>query len=87
MLRLIVVLVTAPVLLASASAALAQSAPFPLPLPSTRGTDEDQKACRQDATTLCKPYLGDDMAVLSCFQSQRPKLSVSCRKVLEKYGQ
>lgn len=85
MLRLIAVLVTAPVLLASA--ALAQTAPFPSPLPSTRGTDEDQKACRHDATTLCKPYLGDDMAVLSCFQSQRPKLSVSCRKVLEKYGQ
>lgn len=85
MLRLIAVLVTAPVLLASA--AQAQPAPFPSPLPSTRGTDEDQKACRHDATTLCKPYLGDDMAVLSCFQSQRPKLSVSCRKVLEKYGQ
>jgi hypothetical protein len=56
-------------------------------LPSSRGTDEDQRACRNDAVTLCKPYLGDDFAVLSCFQSQRAKLSVACRKVLEKYGQ
>ncbi|WP_245431267.1 hypothetical protein [Rhodoplanes roseus] len=84
MLRLIAVLVVAPAILAS-SAAWAQQ--FPLPLPGSRGTDEDQKACQRDATTLCKPYLGDDMAVLSCFQSQRQKLSTSCRKVLEKYGQ
>jgi hypothetical protein len=80
-----VLVVTAPILLASA--ALAQPAAFPPLLPSARGTDEDQKACRHDATTLCKPYLGDDMAVLSCFQSQRPKLTISCRRVLEKYGQ
>lgn len=85
MLRLLAVLVVAPAVLVS-SAALAQSG-FPLPLPGTRGSDEDQKACHRDATTLCKPYLGDDMAVLSCFQAQRQKLSVPCRKVLEKYGQ
>lgn len=85
MLRLLAVLVVAPAILAS-SAALAQKPSFPLPIP-TRGTDDDQKACHRDATTLCKPYLGDDMAVLSCFQAQRQKLSVPCRKVLEKYGQ
>lgn len=86
MLRLLAVLAIAPALLASA--ALAQPRSFPLPLPlNTRGTDEDQKACQRDAVTLCKSVLGDDMAVLGCFQSQRQKLSGPCRRVLEKYGQ
>ncbi|MBI5114257.1 MAG: hypothetical protein HZA68_20000 [Rhodovulum sp.] len=84
MVRLLAVLLIAPALLAS-SAAVAQSG-FPLPL-NTRGTDEDQKACHNDAVKLCKSVLGDDMAVLSCFQSQRSRLSVPCRRVLEKYGQ
>lgn len=62
--------------------------PLPLPIPlNTRGTPEDQRACHPDANKLCRSYVGDDMAVLRCFQAQRPKLTVACRQVLEKYGQ
>jgi hypothetical protein len=52
-----------------------------------RGTMDDQKACQNDAVKLCRKALGDDFAVLHCFQSQRARLSVACRQVLEKYGQ
>jgi hypothetical protein len=62
--------------------------PLPLPLPiNTRGTPEDQRACHNDANKLCRSVIGDDMAVLQCFQSQRAKLSAPCRQVLQKYGQ
>lgn len=59
---------------------------FP-PLIDTRGTPEDQKACERDAVKLCKPVLGDDFAVLRCFQENREKLAPACRAVLVKYGQ
>jgi hypothetical protein len=53
----------------------------------SRGTDEDQRACGPDARRLCRPFLGNDMAVLSCFQQNQAKLSRACRAVLVKYGQ
>jgi hypothetical protein len=67
-----------------------QPAPFPAPFPfvDARGTAEDQKACRGDATKLCRDSLsGGDMAVLQCFKANRPRLSASCDAVLRKYGQ
>lgn len=74
-------------LLAPAIAKAQSPIPFPLPLPfDTRGTPEDQRACRNDAVKLCRPVLGDDSAVLRCFQSQRSKLSRPCAAVLAKYG-
>lgn len=71
------------------SSALAQlPLPLPLPLPiNTRGTPEDQRACHNDANKLCRSVIGDDMAVLQCFQRQRAKLSAPCQQVLQKYGQ
>jgi hypothetical protein len=46
------------------------------------------KACRHDAPKLCKSVLGQgDMAVLSCFQQNRTRLSASCRKFLVEVGQ
>jgi hypothetical protein len=79
-------------LLASAAAtpALAQQQQQPsFPLPpflTPRGTPEDQRACRPDAQRLCKEVIGDDDAVLRCFQANRPKLSQACAAVLVKYG-
>jgi hypothetical protein len=52
-----------------------------------RGSAQDQRACAPDARKLCRSSLGDDMAVLRCFQSNRSKLSRACRAVLTKYGQ
>jgi hypothetical protein len=69
------------------TSALAQTKPLFPPLIDTRGTPDDQEACKHDAVTLCKSVLGDDMAVLACFQRQRAKLSKSCNAVLVKYGQ
>lgn len=74
---------------ASISPVMAQGqapAPFP-PLFDTRGTPEDQRACRGDAAKLCREFVDNDMAVLQCFQRQRTKLSKACKAVLEKYNQ
>lgn len=61
--------------------------PLPLPLPGGRGTPEDQAACRPDARRLCREYVGNDSAVLACFQQNREKLSPACAAVLRRYGQ
>jgi hypothetical protein len=65
----------------------AQNQPFPLPpFLTPRGTPEDQRNCRPDAQRLCRDLIGNDDAVLRCFQAQRPLLSPACAAVLEKYG-
>ena len=76
------------ILLASAvTPAKAQQPSFPLPpFLTPRGTPEDQRNCRPDAVKLCKDLMGNDDAVLRCFQANRAKLSPACAGVLEKYG-
>lgn len=70
----------------TATPTLAQQS-FPLPpFLTPRGTPEDQRACRPDAQRLCKEVIGNDDAVLRCFQANRPKLSAPCEAVLVKYG-
>ena len=73
-----------------ASSAIAQAQP-PLPLPPflpLRGSPEDQRACQPDAVRLCREVLSaGDMAVLNCFQQQRPLLTPACRAVLQRHGQ
>jgi len=54
---------------------------------SGRGTADDEKACRHDAVKYCKQVLGDDFAVLNCFQQNRRRLRPVCDAVLRKYGQ
>ena len=49
-------------------------------------TPEDQAACRPDARKYCREHVGNDMAVLACFQQNRAKLSEPCAAVLRKYG-
>jgi len=75
------------VMASTVTPSLAQQQSFPLPpFLTPRGTPEDQRACRPDAQRLCKEIIGDDDAVLRCFQANRPKLSPACAAVLVKYG-
>jgi hypothetical protein len=77
------------ILMASAATpSQAQNQPsFPLPpFLTPRGTPEDQRACRPDAVRLCKDQMGNDDAVLRCFQANRAQLTPACAAVLEKYG-
>jgi hypothetical protein len=84
MLRLSLLLV----LLASSLSPAQAQPPFPLPLPGLgRGTPEDERACRNDAAKFCRELIGNDMAVLQCFQQRRAHLSRPCEAVLRKYGQ
>jgi len=46
------------------------------------------KACKTDARKLCKQFFGQgDMAILSCFQQNKTKLTGSCRAFLIEVGQ
>jgi hypothetical protein len=75
--------------LTPARAQLPGSTNPPIPLPpflTPRGTPEDQRNCRPDAARLCKEVIGNDDAVLRCFQARRRELSPACLGVLEKYG-
>lgn len=70
------------------TSASAQNAPFPFPpIFDTRGTPEDQRACRGDAVKFCKQVLENDQAVLLCFKRNRAQLSRTCDATLRKYGQ
>jgi hypothetical protein len=69
------------------STQISMAQPFPAPSQGSRGTTQDQRDCRPDARRLCREFLGDDMAVLACFQRQRARLSRACRSVLERHGQ
>ena len=77
------------VVLALVAGTSSSSAQLPLPVPGIggRGTPADQAACRPDARRLCREFVGNDMAVLSCFKQNRAKLSQPCRAVLERNGQ
>jgi hypothetical protein len=63
------------------------SAQLPLPLPLPEGTPEDRAACEGDVRRFCQHAIPDNMRVLACLQQNRPRISVACRRVLEKYGQ
>lgn len=68
--------------------AFAQDSRIPTsPSSSGRGTADDEKACRHDAVKYCKQVLGDDFAVLNCFQQNRRRIRPACDAVLRKYGQ
>jgi hypothetical protein len=64
--------------------------PFPLPfppIPLPQGTPEDRAACQPDVQRFCEAALPDTNRVLQCLQTNRTRISVACRQVLEKYGQ
>src|SRR5690349_21604828 len=67
-------LVTASIVTSIVTPSLAQQQSFPLPpFLTPRGTPEDQRACRPDAQRLCREVMGNDDAVLRCFQANYPK--------------
>ena len=46
------------------------------------------KACNGDAKKICSKFFGQgDMAMLSCFQQNAPRLSHSCRSFRVEVGQ
>lgn len=52
------------------------------------GTPEEQRACSRDAQRFCRAVIGQgDLAVLSCFQQNRAKISAACDAVLRSHGQ
>jgi hypothetical protein len=64
--------------LALSTAAFAQS----------MGTPQEQAACSRDAQRFCRSVISQgDMAVLACFQQNRPKISRACDAVLKSHGQ
>jgi hypothetical protein len=52
------------------------------------GTPQEQAACSRDAQRFCRSVISQgDMAVLACFQQNRPKISRACDAVLRSHGQ
>jgi len=50
--------------------------------------ERGDKACRGDVQRHCKAVVGQgDMAVLSCLQTNRSRLSGTCTKFLQEVGQ
>ena len=53
-----------------------------------QGTADEQKACQSDARRHCRAVLEQgDMAVLTCLQQHRNKLTRGCKEVLTRHGQ
>jgi hypothetical protein len=50
--------------------------------------ERGDRACRGDVQRHCKSVVGQgDMAILSCLQTNRSKLSGTCTKFLREVGQ
>ncbi len=82
------VVLLAAVLVVCSAPARAQLPFPPLPFPPLpQGTPEDRAACQADVQRFCKSALPDTNRVLQCLQTNRRRISVACREVLEKYGQ
>lgn len=63
-------------LIAGALPAAAQSGPTP----------QEQMACRGDASKFCAEHIGKPPQMNACLRENKPKLSDSCRKVVESHG-
>lgn len=61
---------------AAALPATAQSGPTP----------QEQMACRGDASKFCAEHIGKPPQMNACLRENKPKLSDSCRKVVESHG-
>jgi hypothetical protein len=55
----------------------------------TRGTREEQAACRSDTRRFCRTVDPDSgtHGILTCLKQNRSKLSRACRGLLESHGQ
>lgn len=61
---------------AAALPATAQSGPTP----------QEQMACHGDASKFCAEHIGKPPQMNACLRENKPKLSDSCRKVVESHG-
>ncbi|MCC6776388.1 MAG: hypothetical protein IT537_07080 [Hyphomicrobiales bacterium] len=62
--------------------------PLPVPpLPMPQGTPEERAACAPDVQKYCEAALPDTMRVLACLQTNRPRISNACNRVLVSHGQ
>lgn len=51
------------------------------------GTKKEQDACSRDVNRYCRKVIDQgDMAILSCLQQNRHRLTNACRKVLAESG-
>ena len=57
-----------------------------IPVAHAQGTPQERQACTRDAQRLCRHDLGNDGAVQGCLQTNRARLSKSCRSVFESHG-
>jgi hypothetical protein len=60
--------------------------------PDAQGNDKERAACHPDVLRYCRELVKDDnnsdvFAILSCLQTNRPKISAACRQVLASHGQ
>lgn len=49
-------------------------------------TPQEQMACRGDASKFCAEHIGKPPQMNACLRENKPKLSDSCRKVVESHG-
>jgi len=56
-------------------------------IPMPQGTPEERTACAPDVHRFCEAALQDTMRVLACLQSNRPRISAGCNRVLVSHGQ
>ena len=73
-------------LLVISTAVLAAAPGMPALAQGHGGTPQEQQACSRDAQRFCRKDLGNDFAVQGCLQTNRARLSHSCRKVFESHG-
>jgi len=52
-----------------------------------QGTANERESCRRDTVRLCKDVVPEDGPMLNCLKTNRERLSVACRTVLEEHHQ
>ena len=52
-----------------------------------QGTPSERESCRRDTVRLCKGVAPEDGPMLNGLKTNRAKLSVTCRTLLETHGQ
>ena len=52
----------------------------------SKGSPQEQRACRGDVAKLCRSGMQDEASVLSCLVSNKEKLSKPCQEVLTANG-
>jgi len=82
---------TIAVVLTVGPAALAQLPPQPPPISPSSGNDQERAACHPDVMRYCRQLVKEDesdvFAILSCLQTNRPKISSACQQVLASHGE